>query len=170
MNLYIIGGTMGVGKSTVCSILKEQLMQCVLLEGDWCWDANPFIVNEDTKSMVVDNICYVINNFLQCVHYNNIVFSWVLHQQFIIDDILCRLDLTDCSVKCFSLMCNEQALRTRLDGDIARGLRKADIVERSISRLPYYDSLNTIKIDTVDKTPAQIAQAIIQSPFNKERI
>ena len=43
--LYIIGGTMGVGKTTVCNILKKRLDMCVMLDGDWCWDINPFIVN-----------------------------------------------------------------------------------------------------------------------------
>lgn len=32
--LYLIGGTMGVGKTTVCQILKRQLPNCVFLDGD----------------------------------------------------------------------------------------------------------------------------------------
>ncbi len=36
-HLYIIGGTMGVGKTTVCRILKERLDRSVFLDGDWCW-------------------------------------------------------------------------------------------------------------------------------------
>ena len=40
--LYIIGGTMGVGKTSVCQQLKASLINSVFLDGDWCWDANPF--------------------------------------------------------------------------------------------------------------------------------
>ena len=36
--LYIIGGTMGVGKTTVCNILKKRLDMSVMLDGDWCWE------------------------------------------------------------------------------------------------------------------------------------
>ena len=35
--LYLIGGTMGAGKTTVGRILKKQLPDCVFLDGDWCW-------------------------------------------------------------------------------------------------------------------------------------
>ena len=51
-NLYLIGGTMGVGKTTVCRQLKEDLPRSVFLDGDWCWDASPFQVTEETKTMV----------------------------------------------------------------------------------------------------------------------
>ena len=75
--LYLIGGTMGVGKTTVCQILKQKLEQAVFLDGDWCWNAHPFQVNEETKAMVMDNICYLLNNFLSCSAYRNIIFCWV---------------------------------------------------------------------------------------------
>lgn len=67
--LYLIGGTMGVGKSTVCQRLKIELKNSVFLDGDWCWDSNPFQVTEETKTMVTDNICYLLNNFLRCTAY-----------------------------------------------------------------------------------------------------
>ena len=64
--LYIIGGTMGVGKTTVGQQLKKDLPNSVFLDGDWCWDADPFQVTEETKTLVQDNICHMLNNFLQC--------------------------------------------------------------------------------------------------------
>ena len=67
--LYIIGGTMGVGKTTSCRILKTKLPFSVFLDGDWCWDSHPFVVTEETKRMVVDNICYLLNNFIKCSAY-----------------------------------------------------------------------------------------------------
>ena len=88
--LFIIGGSMGVGKTAACNILKTKLENSVFLDGDWCWDAHPFIVNDETKAMVMDNICYLLNNFLKCSAYDNIVFCWVLHEQNILDDLLSR--------------------------------------------------------------------------------
>ena len=34
--LILIGGSMGVGKTTVCNELKLQLKKSVFLDGDWC--------------------------------------------------------------------------------------------------------------------------------------
>lgn len=77
--LYMIGGTMGVGKTTVCQHLKRELANSVFLDGDWCWDADPFQVTDETKTMVIDNICYLLNSFLKCSAYENIIFCWVMH-------------------------------------------------------------------------------------------
>lgn len=44
--LWLIGGPMGVGKSTVGRLLQSRLPRCVYLDGDWCWDARPFVVTE----------------------------------------------------------------------------------------------------------------------------
>lgn len=161
-NLYIIGGTMGIGKTTVCQQLKKQLNNSVFLDGDWCWDASPFQVTEETKAMVTENICFLLNNFLRCSAYENIIFCWVMHEQSIIDSLLKRLDLADVNVKCISLMCNENTLRTRLQKDIEAGIRTPDVLDRSLARLEKYNSLNTIKISTDCKTVNEIVDEMIQ--------
>ena len=158
--LFLVGGTMGVGKTTVCQQLKKQLNNSVFLDGDWCWDASPFQVTEETKAMVTDNICHLLNNFIRCSAYENIIFCWVMHEQSIIDSILERLDTDSVSVKCVSLICNEVTLRTRLQKDIEKGIRTPDVLERSLARLEKYFSLNTVKINTDNKTVIEIAEEI----------
>ena len=111
--LYMIGGTMGVGKTTVCQQLKQDLPNSVFLDGDWCWDASPFQVTDETKAMVTNNICYVLNNFLKCSAYENIIFCWVMHEQRIIDSILEKLDTQNCEAKCISLVADEKTLCER---------------------------------------------------------
>ena len=64
--IYLIGGAMGVGKTTVAQILKTKLSNSVFLDGDWCWDSDPFQVTEETKIMVIDNISHLLNNFIHC--------------------------------------------------------------------------------------------------------
>lgn len=86
---------MGVGKTTVCRRLKVLLPNSVFLDGDWCWDMHPFQITEETKAMVLDNICHLLYNFLGCSAFQNIIFCWVLHEQSILDSILARLDLKD---------------------------------------------------------------------------
>ena len=159
-NLYIIGGTMGVGKTAVSQQLKLALPNSVFLDGDWCWDASPFQVTDETKAMVTDNICYLLNNFLHCSAYENVIFCWVMHQQSIVDSIMEKLDTQNCAVKCISLIADATNLRKRLTEDVERGLRSEDVIERSIARIPLYQTLSTIKIDTNEKTVAMIAKEI----------
>ena len=158
--LYIIGGTMGVGKTTVSQQLKKDLNNSVFLDGDWCWDASPFQVTEETKEMVIHNICYLLNSFLHCSAYENVIFCWVMHEQSIIDAILEKLDLSDCRVRSISLIAGEKAVRERIASDIAKGIRTPDAMERSLARLPLYQKLNTIKIDTTGKSVQEICGEI----------
>lgn len=161
--IYLIGGTMGVGKTATCQQLKSMLPNAVLLDGDWCWDADPFVVNDETKAMVTDNICHLLNNFIRCRAYDNVIFCWVMHEQSIIDDILSHLDTSGCLVRTVSLVCSEEVLRNRLERDIADGIRQPDVMARSLARLPLYQALVTEKVDTSALTPEQAATHIIRA-------
>ena len=154
---------MGMGKTAVCRKMNYLLNNSVFLDGDWCWNADPFQVTDETKNMVMDTITHLLNNFIHCSAYENIVFSWVMHRQDIIDDLLERLDARNCTVKAFSLICDEKTLRQRLQQDIASGIRTADVIDRSVARLPLYHELNTIKIETASKSIDDIAKEIIAS-------
>lgn len=165
--LYLIGGTMGAGKTTVGRILKKQLPDCVFLDGDWCWDMDPFQVTEETKKMVMKNIIFLLNSFLTCSAYKNVVFCWVMHEQAIIDEILGSLDLNGCQVHLFSLICSPKELAGRLEKDIEQGFRDEDVVNRSLARLPFYEKLNTIKIDTTGCSPKMVAERITKASGRK---
>ena len=164
--LYLIGGTMGVAKTTVCRELKNQLPRSVFLDGDWCWDMNPFVVTEETKAMVLDNITTLLKNFLRCSAYDHVIFCWVMHQQAILDQILSRLDLTGVTVVPVSLVCSREVLLQRLNQDVSAGLRQPDILLRSPQRLPLYDALDTHKIDTFYAAVPEIVQAILRLTKN----
>lgn len=151
---------MGVGKTTVGQLLKQELNHSVFLDGDWCWDASPFQVTEETREMVIQNICALLNNFLKCSAYENIIFCWVMHRQAIIDDILSRLHTGGCQVVVISLMCREPELRARLQKDVDNGVRTADVIARSVKRLPLYKKLNSVKIDTSGKRAIDAAKEI----------
>ena len=159
--LYLIGGTMGVGKTTVSEQLKNDLNNSVFLDGDWCWDASPFQVTEETKAMVIRNICYLLNSFLHCSAYENVIFCWVMHEQSIIDGIMSELDTENCKVKSISLTVDEINLQNRLKADIASGIRKVDVIDRSIARISMYQTLDTIKIDTNNRTVQEIVDEIM---------
>lgn len=159
--LYLIGGPMGVGKTTVGQLLKNRLENSVFLDGDWCWDANPFTVSEETRRMVMDNICHLLGNFLACSAYRHVIFCWVMHRQDIVDDLLSRLDLNGCRVHHVSLVCSEAALTARLHRDIRAGIRQEDILSRSLERLPFYRALHSVLLDVSELTPEETADRIL---------
>ena len=158
--LYMIGGTMGVGKTSVCQLLKKQLNHCVFLDGDWCWDMHPFEVNEETKQMVLATIKFLLNSFIQCSVYENIIFCWVMHEQSIIDELLSAIETANCEVKVISLICREESLRERLQKDVDQGIREPEIIQRSIQRLDGYKMLNSIKLDVSDISASMAAKQI----------
>ena len=158
--VYMIGGPMGAGKTTVSQLLKKQLDHAVFLDGDWCWDADPFVVTDETKAMVLDNICYMLNSFIACSAYSNIIFCWVMHEQSIIDYLLENINISQCKVRLISLMADKETLVKRLNKDVLQGIRKSDVINRSLSKLPLYEKLDTIKIDTTGKEPELVAKEI----------
>ncbi|MBQ6819950.1 MAG: AAA family ATPase [Clostridium sp.] len=158
--LIIINGTMGVGKTTTCLELQKLIPKNVFLDGDWCWNMNPFVVNHETKTMVISNIVFLIDNFIKCNEYENIIFCWVMHEQNIIDEILEKLELENCKEFIFSLVCTEEALKQRLETDINSGKRSKDILIRSLPHLSKYQKINSVKIDVSEITPTKSAQKI----------
>lgn len=160
--LYLIGGAMGAGKSAVGSALNRLANKSVWLDGDDLWRMNPFTVSENTKLMVMANIRAVINNFLACPDIDCVIFTWVMHEQEIIDDILSGLALDGVEVRAVSLILSEESLKSRLEKDIAAGIRQPDIVERSLGYLKKYDTLDTEKLDVSGISPEDAAKRILE--------
>lgn len=160
--LYLIGGPMGVGKTATCRELQKILPKNVFLDGDWCWDMRPFTVNDETKAMVQRNIAFMLNSFLRCSEYENVIFCWVMHMQPIIDDILAQLELNGVEVRTISLIARPEALTAHIEKDVAAGVRQRDVIGRSLDYLPKYALLNTVKVDVSDIDAAQAARVIAE--------
>ncbi len=163
--LVIVNGTMGAGKTAVCQALKQLAPPCAFLDGDWCWDMNPFMVTEETKELEMDNIVSMLNGFLACSAFETVIFCWVLHQQAIIDALLARLELSGVEVRLFTLMPAEETLRIHLEKDIAAGIRDPEVLERSLARLPLYEGLDTEKLPMGEEAPEEMARVIGKRVF-----
>lgn len=142
-HVYLIGGPMGIGKSTICNQLNQDLDHSVFLDGDWCWNMNPFIVNQDTKNMVLDNITHCLNNFIHTPGIENIIFCWVMHKQDIIDQIIQKLDTEGVDIHLISLICEKEELIKRMLID----RRDNQTIRKSLQYLELYKDLDTQKID-----------------------
>ncbi len=142
-HVYLIGGPMGIGKSTICNQLNQDLDHSVFLDGDWCWNMDPFTVNQDTKNMVLDNITHCLNNFIHTPGIENIIFCWVMHKQDIIDQIIQKLDTEGVDIHLISLICEEEELIKRMLID----RRDNQTIRKSLQYLELYKDLDTQKID-----------------------
>ncbi len=158
-NLIFINGTMAVGKTSVSKELNRILPASVWLDGDWCWMAAPFTVSEETKKMVTDNICHLLNNFINCSRYENIVFCWVMDYESIYESIASQLHTENCNIFRYTLTCSPETLKARVEND---NLQTGRDYERSLERLSRFDSMNTVKIHTDNITVSQTAEYIKQ--------
>ena len=158
--LILVGGPMGVGKSAVCGELLKLLSPAVYLDGDWCWNMHPFTVTEETRAMVMDNICAMLGRFLTCPEIDDVIFGWVMHRQDIIDELCRRLPLAEVSVKNFSLTASSAVLEARLAADVAAGRREEDVIPRSLAYLPLYEGVDSRKVCTDRLTPRQAAELL----------
>ena len=69
------------------------------------------------------------------------------------------------SMICFhaiSLVCQKEALEKRIQKDIDQGIRKSDVLKRSIERMEMYQKLDTYKIDVSYKTVEEVIDEIME--------
>ncbi len=159
--LIIVNGTMGVGKTAVCRSLYKKIQRCVWLDGDWCWMMNPWMVTEESKRMVEDNVTHLLRNFLTNLSFDYVIFCWVIHHENIFDLILNPLrDLQFTLIK-VTLTCSEKELKSRILKDKSHNPDETRL-ERAIQRLKLYNSMNTIKIDTTSLTVEESANQILK--------
>ncbi|MBW6409512.1 AAA family ATPase [Clostridium weizhouense] len=158
--LIIINGTMGVGKTTVSKSLYKALPNSAWLDGDWCWMINPFTVNEENKEMVIKNISYMLNSFLENSSIQYIVFNWVIDTDEIMNLILDNLFTKSFYLYKITLICSKNELIRRVGLDILDGKREKDSLNRSLERLTLYSKMDTIKLDTTLKNINKIVNEI----------
>lgn len=156
--LIIINGVPGIGKTTVCKELYKSTLGSVWLDGDWCWMMNPFIVTEENKKMVEDNINFLLRSYLNNSSYKYVIFNWVIGREEIFETILRRLDDIEFKLYKISLICSPEELRERMleDG------RDEEQIKNSIDRLKKYKNLDTFKIDTTNMSVENIVSKILE--------
>lgn len=160
--LYLIGGPMGVGKTTVGHSLASKLENAIYLEGDLGWKDIPFIVNEGNKKRVLNNIVEMVISAFEN-DYQNVILGWVMDFQITIDEIVSRIKIQGLRIYPISLIANPETISARLENDIKIGARKDDgVVERSLKRIPRYESLKTIKIDTTSLSINEVVDSILK--------
>ncbi len=151
---------MGVGKTAAATRVAAALPHSVFLDGDWCWQLNPFEPTAEDREMVLRNIAFLLESFAHNPRIRTIVFCWVLHEQWIIDRLASALT-TPHRLHSFSLVATPDALVSRHEADIIAGLRQPGGVAAALDRLARFNGVDSVRIDTTALSADEVAQRIL---------
>ncbi|EFG88296.1 hypothetical protein [Clostridium carboxidivorans] len=76
--------------------------------------------------------------------------------------ILNKLDGLEFEVIKITLICNKSSFIKRVSKDIKNNLREKEALDAGLNRIPLYENMNTIKIDTSDISISETADKIIE--------
>lgn len=71
---------------------------------------NPWDMCDQNKMMVMGSITHILRSYLTSSTIDNVVFSWILHKQDVIDELLGRLDGLDFELSGLCLTCKSEKL------------------------------------------------------------
>ena len=161
MKVIILNGPMGVGKTTVGKYIADQNPGTALIDGDWCMDIHPFVGNQETKAMAVDNILHMIGNYQDCSVCSMVVLVWLMDDDWVIQRIMEGLSALRAEVKNVTLICDRENLVKRWENDRNCGWRTDEWLEVSLKSLPGFASMDHT-IDTSGLPVDRIADLVMQ--------
>ena len=161
MKVIILNGPMGVGKTTVGEYIADHHPGTAFIDGDWCLDIHPFVGNQETKVMAVDNILHMIGNYQKCSVCNMVVLVWLMDEPWVIQKITQGLSAMQAEVKNVTLVCSQENLIRRWKDDHNCEWRTDVWLNVSLKSLPGFASMENI-IDTSDLSVEQVAELVMQ--------
>ena len=159
MKAIIINGPMGVGKTTVGTHIANRHPGTAFIDGDWCLDLHPFVGNDETKSMAIDNILHMAGNYKKCSACRMIVLVWLMDDRRVHEKIIDGLTRLGLEVIDVTLTCSEKQLIQRWKSDTICPWRTDEWLQVSLKSLPYFASLSNC-IDTTALTVEEAAARI----------
>ena len=141
MKVIILNGPMGVGKTTIGKHIADQNPGTAFIDGDWCMDIHPFVGNQETKAMAVDNILHMIGNYLKCSVCSRIVLVWLMDDPWVIRRITESISALQAEVKNVTLVCDRETLKNRWENDHACEWRTDEWLTVSLKSLPGFAAM-----------------------------
>ena len=161
MKVIILNGPMGVGKTTVGKYIADHHPGTAFIDGDWCLDIHPFVGNQETKAMAVDNILHMIGNYQKCSVCNMVVLVWLMDEPWVIQKITQGLSAMQADVKNVTLVCSRENLIRRWKDDHNCEWRTDEWLNVSLKSLSGFASMENT-IDTSGLPVEQVAELVMQ--------
>ena len=161
MKAVIINGPMGVGKTTVGKFIAEKNAGTAFIDGDWCLDLHPFVGNSETKSMAIDNILHMIDNYRKCSVCRMVVLVWLMDDPWVLQRIIEGISDMALDISSVTLICNQDELIHRWKNDRHCEWRTDEWLEISLKSLPYFSEMENC-IDTSGLSIEQVAGKIMK--------
>lgn len=160
MRVIIINGPMGVGKTTVGKYIAENHPGTAFIDGDWCLDIHPFVGNRETKTMAIDNILHMIDNYKNCSVCKMIVLAWLMDDRWVYQKIADGIASMGLEVQSAVLVCDKSNLINRWENDGKCEWRTREWLDVSLQSLKFFSSLEN-NIDTSGLTVGMTADRIM---------
>ena len=155
----MITGPAGIGKTTVCKELFKRINGCAWLDGDWCWMVNPYPGKTiEQKRYAEKAFGYILNGYFHDDNTKIILFSWLMHSEFMFDLITEQIADKDYDLIKIALVCSDKKIyieRMRKDGRREEQIEEADNMRR-------FYQLNANIIDVADLSVDEMAERIIE--------
>lgn len=159
MNVIVINGPMGSGKTTVGKYIAENHPGTAFIDGDWCMDIHPFVGNRETKAMAVDNILHMIGNYRKCTACRMIVVVWLMDDAWVRERMAEGIARMGLELRSVTLMCGADELTRRWKNDDRCEWRTDEWLQVSLKSLPGFAALHD-RIDTDGLSVGQVAEII----------
>lgn len=161
MRVIIINGPMGVGKTRIGKYIATKYAGTAFIDGDWCLDIHPFVGNRETKTMAIDNILHMVDNYRKCSICKMIVLVWLMDEQWVYQKVAGGIADMGLDVKSVVLVCGQRDLADRWENDKNCEWRTPEWFEVSLKSLSLFSSLEN-GIDTSSLTVEEIADRIMR--------
>lgn len=161
MKVVIINGPMGVGKTTVGKYIAENNAGTAFIDGDWCLDIHPFVGNSETKTMAIDNILHMIDNYRKCSICHMIVLVWLMDDRWVRQSIVDGLSAMGLEIRSVTLVCGKEELIRRWKNDDKCKWRTDEWLSVSLKSLSQFSNLERV-IDTTGLSIPEVAETIIR--------
>ena len=155
----MVTGPAGIGKTTVCKEIFKRINGCAWLDGDWCWMVNPYPgKTTEQKKYVERAFGYILNGYFHDINTKIILFSWLMHSDFMFDLITDQIADKDFELIKVALVCSDKNAyidRMREDKRSEAQIEEADNIKR-------FYQLNANIIDVADLSVGGTAERIIE--------
>ena len=161
MKVIVLNGPMGVGKTSVGKYIANHNAGTAFLDGDWCLDLHPFVGNRETKTMAIDNILHIIDNYRKCSLCQMVVLVWLMDDEWVRRSIVNGIISMGLEVQFVTLLCDRDELIRRWKNDHVCEWRTDEWLEVSLKSLPQSAELENTLNTTVLSIP-KIAELVIR--------